>query len=275
LLANPLASITTFNINFITKDRSFMGKFKDITGWVMKEHGVPESKLTVLRPVGVNKQGNYMWECECSCEERNHIISCGGNILNGHVSSCGCSIKEKAIETGASLRKLNTYEINLEDDKGIYGIGYTSNNSTPFYFDMVDYDVIKEYTWNDEIDHTGYHQLRTSSKPRKRFHAIIGLSGYDHIDRNPLNNRRYNLRETDIYDNATNKGMLKNNTSGVKGVQKREDGGWRAILKYRKEKLLDKTFMNFEDAVRARLLAEKEYLGDLAPQKSLYAQYGI
>lgn len=252
-----------------------MGKFKDITGWVMKEHGVLESKLTVIKPVGVNNQGNYMWECECSCDEHNHIISSGGRILSGHVLSCGCRRKEKAIERGELSRKDNVYEINLEDENGLYGIGYTSNNSEPFYFDMVDYEVIKEYTWHDEIDHTGYHQLRTSSKPRNRFHAVIGFKGYDHIDRNPLNNRRCNLRETNIYDNATNKGMLKNNTSGVKGVQKRENGNWRAILKYRKEKLLDKTFSNFEDAVRARLLAEKEHLGDIAPQKHLYEQYGI
>lgn len=252
-----------------------MGKFKDITGWVMKEHGVIESKLTVIKPVGVNNQGNYMWECECSCDEHNHIISSGGCMLSGHVLSCGCRRKEKAIERSKLSRKGNVYEINFEDENGLYGIGYTSNNSEPFYFDMVDYEVIKEYTWYDEIDHTGYHQLRTSSKPIKRFHAVIGFKGYDHIDRNPLNNRRCNLRETNIYDNATNKGMLKNNTSGVKGVQKRENGNWRAILKYRKEKLLDKTFSNFEDAVRARLLAEKEHLGDIAPQKHLYEQYGI
>ena len=252
-----------------------MGKFKDITGWVIKEHGVAESKLTVIKPVGVNSQRNYMWECECSCEEHNHIVASGGSILSGHVLSCGCRRKEKAQERSESLRKRNVYEINLEDENGLYGIGYTSNNDEPFYFDMIDYENIKEYTWSDEVDHTGYHQLRTTSKPKQRFHAVIGFKNYDHIDRNPLNNRRYNLRATDIYDNATNKGMLKNNTSGVKGVYKRENGDWRAVLKYRKEKLLDKTFSNFEDAVRARLLAEKEYLGDIAPQKHLYEQYSV
>ena len=252
-----------------------MGKFKDITGWVMKEHGVPESKLTVIKPVGINNQGNYMWECECSCEEHNHIVSSGGNILSGHVLSCGCKIKEVSRKIGELSRKLNVYDINLEDENGLYGIGYTSNNSEPFYFDMIDYETIKKYTWGDEIDHTGYHQLRTASKPRRRFHDVIGCKNHDHIDRNPLNNRRYNLREADIYDNATNKGMLKNNTSGVKGVIRRKNGNWRAVLKYRKEKLLDKTFSNFEDAVRARLFAEKKYLRDIAPQKHLYEQYGI
>ena len=26
-----------------------MGKFIDMTGWVMKEHGIPDSRLTVIR----------------------------------------------------------------------------------------------------------------------------------------------------------------------------------------------------------------------------------
>lgn len=77
-----------------------MGKFKDITGWVMKEHGIAESKLTVIKPISVNNQGNYMWECECSCEEHNHIITSGGSILSGRVLSCGCRRKEKARERG-------------------------------------------------------------------------------------------------------------------------------------------------------------------------------
>lgn len=253
-----------------------MGKFKDMTGWVMSEHGVPESRLTVRRRVGKNKQGNYMWECECSCDEHNLIVVSGGDLSSGKKLSCGCLHKENMKKLGEQRRKGNIVELNLEDEHGLYGIGYTSNNNTPFYFDMEDYELIAKYTWSDEIDHTGYHQIRTATKPRRRFHDVLGCKEYDHIDRNPLNNRRYNLRSTDSYNNATNKGMLKNNKTGVKGVQKRKDSGrWRAILEYRKEKLLDKTFMNFEDAVRARLLAEKQYLGDIAPQKHLYEQYGI
>jgi hypothetical protein len=34
-------------------------------------------------------------------------------------------------------------------------------------------------------------------------------------------------------------------------------------------------FETFEEAVITRLKAEKEYYGDFAPQKHLFAQYGI
>ena len=42
----------------------------------------------------------------------------------------------------------------------------------------------------------------------------------------------------------------------------------------RKEILLG-TYENFDDAVRARLEGEKKYFGEFAPQKHLFAQYGI
>lgn len=34
-----------------------MGNFIDMTGWVMKEHGVPDSRLTVINQgLGINKE---------------------------------------------------------------------------------------------------------------------------------------------------------------------------------------------------------------------------
>jgi hypothetical protein len=63
-----------------------MGKTKiDITGWVMSEHGVPESRLTVLKQVDdyintTNGQHITRWLCECSCEEHNQII-----VLRNHL----------------------------------------------------------------------------------------------------------------------------------------------------------------------------------------------
>lgn len=48
-----------------------MPKIIDMTGWIMAEHGQPESKLTVLRRAEdhITKGGNrqIQWLCECSC----------------------------------------------------------------------------------------------------------------------------------------------------------------------------------------------------------------
>lgn len=77
-----------------------MGKFIDMTGWVMAEHGVPESRLTVIEraedsisPCGAPVT---MWKCKCSC---GNISIVSGNALRGTSKrptlSCGCVWREK------------------------------------------------------------------------------------------------------------------------------------------------------------------------------------
>ena len=59
----------------------------------------------------------------------------------------------------------------------------------------------------------------------KRIHNILypEYKEIDHIDRNGLNNLRYNIRDGSNCVNANNKRMQKNNTSGIRGVRF-EDG---------------------------------------------------
>ena len=51
-----------------------MPKKIDMTGWIMKEHGVPDSLLTVIKEVephitsGGNKQTQYLCKCNCGKE---------------------------------------------------------------------------------------------------------------------------------------------------------------------------------------------------------------
>lgn len=64
----------------------------DMTGWKMSEHGVPDSKLTVLYKVephitsGGNRQVQYLCRCECGKE----IKVLGARLRNGNTKSCGC-----------------------------------------------------------------------------------------------------------------------------------------------------------------------------------------
>ena len=43
-----------------------MGKFIDMTGWIMKERGVPESRLTVIDRAP-SKDKHVFWNCICEC----------------------------------------------------------------------------------------------------------------------------------------------------------------------------------------------------------------
>ena len=76
-----------------------MGKKIDMTGWVMKEHGVPNSRLTVeyedltyyiAHPLIKNKRPRWMCRCECG----NHVSVSGEDLRSGKVISCGCAKKQ-------------------------------------------------------------------------------------------------------------------------------------------------------------------------------------
>lgn len=68
-----------------------MGKLIDMTGWIMAEHGVSDSRITVIDRAE-NKGTHVMWNCQCSCG--NKCILEGAKLRSGNTKSCGCINKE-------------------------------------------------------------------------------------------------------------------------------------------------------------------------------------
>lgn len=180
-------------------------------------------------------------------------------------------------------RKYNKYDSTIyRDEYGEYMIGYCSNTNNKFYFDVEDYDLIKKYCWRENISRK-YHELTTnniSSMSNKystnnvRFSKLINCDNYDHIDRNPLNNRKYNLRQCTWNENMYNRGRRSDNTSGVTGVcfDKQTNKWMVSITSNGKRKYLGR-FDDKDDAIKARLLAEQKYFQDFAPQKHLNKKF--
>ena len=67
-------------------------KLIDMTGWIMREHNVPNSHVTVLYRVDdfVSPCGSKstMWKCRCDCGKE--FVTSGVYLRNGHTKSCGC-----------------------------------------------------------------------------------------------------------------------------------------------------------------------------------------
>lgn len=79
----------------------------------------------------------------------------------------------------------------------------------------------------------------------------------DHINRNPLDNRRCNLRICTQFENNQNQ---KSNTSGKVGVSYiKTENKWLAFIKVNGKQIRLGRFKNYNDAVNARLQAEKKY----------------
>ena len=67
-----------------------MSKRIDMTGWIMKEHGVPDSKWTVLyKDTTVHNGHGATWTCQCECGNIHHNIR-GDTLRSGLSKSCGC-----------------------------------------------------------------------------------------------------------------------------------------------------------------------------------------
>lgn len=255
-----------------------------MTGWVMSEHGQPDSKLTVIEQAEdyISTDGTRiaMWLCECSCADNNKIIVKGTNLRNGSTKSCGCIQKNRIIEYNKKNKsKTNIYSNKLSDEHGDYYIGITSNTNKEFYVDADDFNKIKNYCWNEHITKNGYHALEArvpDSNKTIRMHYIIIGKNIDHIDRNPLNNRKYNLRNPGYCGNAQNHSLRKDNTSGVSGVNfNNRTGYYVSRIQANGKRILLGNFNNKEDAIIARLNAEIKYYGEFAPQKHLFEQYNI
>lgn len=235
-----------------------MGKEVDHSGEV-------HDRLTLLykgEPYIVPSTGKKMarYYCSCSCgkyTKDNPKLILYANIAKGITKSCGCYSSE---ESSNRLKKYNKSLIhrNTYDLSGEYGIGYTSNGEE-FYFDLEDYEKIKDYMW---FINGGYVVAKDNGERIRLHNLISNVKGIDHFNRNKLDCRKSNLKIVTHQENMLNKGMYSNNTSGVKGVSwDKSKNKWCSNITANKKRYNLGCFDNFEDAVKARKEAEKKYFG--------------
>lgn len=250
---------------------------EDLSGKIFGRLVVLEQTEDYVSPKGKH---HSRWLCKCNCGSSDKIIVAGYNLKSGKTLSCGCLRKENAVRIGHDNKKYNEWldEI-FVDEYRAYRIGFTSNTNRKFYVNVEDYNLVYNYCWIEHIGNNGYGRLEAKDTNNNKIVAMTKLLGckcYDHIDRNPLNNRRYNLRPCTIIENNQNRRKQSNNTSGIIGVCWQKRGGvWAARITVNKHRIHIGSFSNKEDAIVARLQAEAKYFGKFAPQRHLFEKYGI
>lgn len=183
--------------------------------------------------------------------------------------------KEAEKQHKRELAHGNKYELHEN-----YVVGYTHNNNTPFYVDIEDYEKIKPFTWYDR-NTNGVRTIATSMKIDGKTHSVVmhvflGYKHHDHINNNELDNRKANLRQCTHHQNMFNKKVAKDNKYGISGIRYIEKTHkWTAEIGYHYKTIRLGTFDTKEEAIIARLKAEKEYYKEFAPQQHLFSQYGI
>ena len=184
-------------------------------------------------------------------------------ITGLRVLSCGCL---RAENVSKASKKYNTYDLS-----GEYGIGYTSKGKE-FYFDLEDYDKIKDYCWH--IDSNGYVLSHDEHNNQIRLHRIIlevnADMVVDHINHITIDNRKNNLRIVKQSNNCMNHCLSKNNTSGVSGVTwNKYHNKWDVRIKFGRKSIFIGYYNNFNDAVYARKQAEEKYFGEYSYDNSI------
>lgn len=225
-------------------------------------------RLLVTELVGRKPKGNtsvMVWKCLCDCG--NYKEASTNDLRSGHTMSCGCLFFDTIREKNKQNIKRNEYDLHTYD----FGIGWTGNG-TEFYFDKEDYDKIKNYTWNvNSLNYITAHDESTDNRRTIFMHRIVmevneedwKKCQVDHINHNPFDNRKNNLRITKPSENGVNKRRQKSNTSGIPGVHwDNLTNKWVArINPSTNKRLVIGKFEDFTEAVKCRIESEIKYYG--------------
>jgi hypothetical protein len=91
--------------------------------------------------------------------------------------------------------------------------------------DAEDYDFLMQWSWQAKsfpVDKSVFYAKRDNKGKHVYMHRVLIKASkgeiVDHVNRNPLDNRKCNLRLCTISQNAYNRKKVSNNTSGYKGV---------------------------------------------------------
>lgn len=209
-----------------------MGKKIDLTG---KRYG----KLVVIKEDGKDKYNKIMWLCKCDCGNTVRVL--GNSLRLGNTKSCGCLQRETVSKTMSGKRRHNIYDMS-----GDFGICYTYDLSSSFIFDKEDYAKIKPFYWRKTNE--GYFATKSHGSSHRIHRYLLDAPPdmvVDHINHDPTDNRKSNLRICTTQHNTWNRRVRCDNQFGVTGVHKNKQGKYVAQIqcahyyRYKEFKTLD------------------------------------
>lgn len=135
-----------------------------------------------------------------------------------------------------------------------------NNEKIRAIIDINDVDKVKKYRWH--ITSKNYVRTTINGKIIYLHRFLLNIKNkkqIDHINQNPLDNRRKNLRILNLCGNRLNSKINSNNKSGFRGVSKRPNGKWQSsILVNNQVKYLAETY-DKNLAIQRRKEAEEKY----------------
>lgn len=195
------------------------------------------------------------------------VDGCDKKVLaKGYCSKHYSQVRTHGEVQKRTIRDRNEYR---QENEITYILLYNINNEVvaEAIIDTEDLEKVIPYKWSvyNNRDQSQYCKANTIGQ-MQRF--ILNLSKgdgkyVDHINRNPLDNRKCNLRVCTNQENIRNCKIPKNNKSGHKGVYWSEERKkWVAQITLNNKTIGLGRFTNFKDAVEKRKEAVKKHYGE-------------
>lgn len=220
-----------------------------------------------------------MYKCDVCGRESNKKIRMGGYTLCSKHMHQLHKYGKFLDAISRTNNDLNDYEIS---DCGVYFNLYNQKNEFigKFVVDFADIEKVKYHKWRKSHGHvvTGTSAQGTI---RDITHVLLDLTKddlqsvvVDHIDGDPMNNRKSNLRICKQSENLINKSFMSNNSSGFIGVSFRKNRNmFDPEIRIHDIRCHLGCCKTLEEAVYARYIAEQLVFKEFANRQEQQRKY--
>lgn len=132
-----------------------------------------------------------------------------------------------------------------------------------FLISKCDYEKVSKYSWCESKTKRIVANVHGKVVYLWRYLLDNPDGVVDHINGNNKDNRRENLRITDIKGNGRNN--ISNNKFGCNGIKLTKYNRYYARITVDYKEIYLGTFKTLEEAISARIKAKKKYFGEYAP----------
>ena len=141
----------------------------------------------------------------------------------------------------------------------------TTHDGRQFTIDKSDLNKVLRYTWC--YSKTGYLVATIDKKTTKIARYLLNPPKdkvVDHINGDPSDNRRCNLRICTNTENARNARKPINSKNKYTGVRKTKNGTYKATIMFNRKNITLGTYKTEKEAYQARLEGERKYFGEFS-----------
>lgn len=200
--------------------------------------------------------------------EENRVCCVCGGVFSGHFDGKPyCNKHYLRMKNNGTVELLGRKRTSIVQDHGDGNATVTTAKGQIILIDTTDIKAAERYSWC--ISKTGYAVANIGGKVTKMHRYLLSVSApqlvVDHINGNPLDNRRSNLRICSAAENGRNLKRKATNTSGYAGIRVTKNNRYNVRITYNGEERHIGNFINLDDAVKARKQAELKYFGAFAP----------